>query len=191
MQDLLRRYANLEPRPPQTMPPWLHDLLAFFSIPEVGLPALFIIALLSATLLPMGSEPALVGLLLLSPELFWPAIITATLGNTLGGSMSWLMGAGANYAYQSRLTKQATNQSNLCKTQHHHSEPIHRKAVQWLSRFGAKTCLLSWLPVIGDPLCALAGWLRLPFWPCVWYMLIGKFLRYWLLTLFWLYVLDK
>ena len=49
-------------------------------------------------------------------------------------------------------------------------------------RFGAKTCLLSWLPGVGDPLCAVAGWLKLPFWPCVGYMAIGKFLRYVVLT---------
>jgi membrane protein YqaA with SNARE-associated domain len=37
---------------------------------------------------------------------------------------------------------------------------------------------VSWLPGIGDPLCAVAGWLRLPFWPCVFYMGLGMFLRY-------------
>ena len=47
-----------------------------------------------------------------------------------------------------------------------------------MQRYGAPACLLSWLPFIGDPLCALAGWLRLPFWPCVGYMAAGKFLRY-------------
>ena len=52
------------------------------------------------------------------------------------------------------------------------------RALQWLQRFGPKACLLSWLPVVGDPLCAVAGWLKLPFWPCVGYMAIGKFLRY-------------
>ena len=42
---------------------------------------------------------------------------------------------------------------------------------------------------MGDPLCAVAGWLRLPFWPCAGYMLIGKFLRYLLMTtaLLWLF----
>ena len=49
-------------------------------------------------------------------------------------------------------------------------------------RFGAKACLLSWLPVVGDPLCAVAGWLKLPFWPCVVYMTIGKFGRYLVMT---------
>jgi len=48
--------------------------------------------------------------------------------------------------------------------------------------------LLSWLPVVGDPLCAVAGWMRLPFWPCVFYMALGKLARYTLLTagLLWL-----
>ena len=52
------------------------------------------------------------------------------------------------------------------------------KALAWLERFGPKACLLAFLPVVGDPLCALAGWLRLPFWPCVGYMAVGEFLRY-------------
>ena len=45
-----------------------------------------------------------------------------------------------------------------------------------------KACLLGWLPVVGDPLCTLAGWLKLPFWPCLVYMLIGKFFRYVVMT---------
>jgi membrane protein YqaA with SNARE-associated domain len=52
----------------------------------------------------------------------------------------------------------------------------------WLQRFGAKACLLSWLPIVGDPLCAVAGWLKLPFWPCLAYMAIGKFARYLTMT---------
>jgi membrane protein YqaA with SNARE-associated domain len=41
---------------------------------------------------------------------------------------------------------------------------------------------MAWLPVVGDPLCAVAGWLRLPFWPCLAYMAVGKFARYVLMT---------
>ena len=62
------------------------------------------------------------------------------------------------------------------------------KAIEWLERLGPKACLLAWLPIVGDPLCAVAGWLRLPFWPCVGYMLIGKFLRYVTMTAALLYV---
>ncbi|MFW9594294.1 MAG: DedA family protein, partial [Macromonas sp.] len=45
------------------------------------------------------------------------------------------------------------------------------------------------LPVVGDPLCAVAGWLRLAFWPCVAYMAMGKALRYVAMTsgLLWLF----
>jgi membrane protein YqaA with SNARE-associated domain len=50
--------------------------------------------------------------------------------------------------------------------------------------------LLAWLPGIGDPICTLGGWLKLPFWPCVCYMAIGKFLRYLTMTLLLLYVPD-
>ena len=56
------------------------------------------------------------------------------------------------------------------------------RALQWLERFGARACLMSWLPVVGDPLCAVAGWLKLPFWPCLAYMAVGKFFRYLMMT---------
>ena len=59
----------------------------------------------------------------------------------------------------------------------------HRdRAERFFARYGIWSLLLSWLPVVGDPLCAVAGWLRLPFWPCVAYMAVGKFLRYLLMT---------
>ena len=64
----------------------------------------------------------------------------------------------------------------------HNQSRWHRVARYWLRKYGAKACLLSWLPVVGDPLCAVAGWLRLPFWACVGYMAVGKFLRYTLMT---------
>jgi membrane protein YqaA with SNARE-associated domain len=128
----------------------------------VGLTTLFIVALLSATLLPMGSEPALFGLLKLNPELFWPAVLVATAGNTIGGAISWWMGYGAERAFEK--VKQR--------------KPAEVKALQWLERFGPKACVLAFLPVVGDPLCVVAGWTRLPFWPCVGWMALGKFLRY-------------
>jgi membrane protein YqaA with SNARE-associated domain len=59
---------------------------------------------------------------------------------------------------------------------------MHLHALRWLEKLGPIACLLAWLPLVGDPLCAVAGWLRLPFWRCVFYMAIGKFLRYVALT---------
>lgn len=152
---------------PSAIPTWLLAATHWLSLPEVGLSTMFLVAFASATLLPMGSEPALFALVKLNPELFWPAIAVATAGNTLGGALTWWMGLGAH-----RLVD--------------HARPAHSghqlRALGWLQRLGPRACLLSWLPGVGDPLCAVAGWLRLPFWPCVTYMAIGKLARYLSLT---------
>ena len=153
------------------MDEWIPQLIAALALPQFGLSTVFVISLISATLLPMGSEPAVFGLVKLNPELFWPAIFVATIGNTLGGAITWWMGYGAERAYE-----------------HYANKPMEGRALGWLRRFGARGCLLSWLPGVGDPLCAVAGWLRLPFWPCLGYMAIGKFLRYLVMTAFLLQV---
>ena len=144
------------------MDAWLHTLLALLALPRFGLSTVFIVALISATLLPLGSEPAVFGLVKLDESLFWPAVLVATAGNTVGGAISYWMGYGAEKAYE--------------RVSHH--KPHELRVLTWLQRFGARACLLSWLPLFGDPLCAVAGWLKLPFWPCVAYMAIGKFGRY-------------
>lgn len=177
------------------MEPWMTALmqsaLAWLAIPQVGLGAVFAIAFVSATLLPMGSEPAVFGLVKLQPEMFWPAVLVASLGNTLGGALTWWMGAGAQRAAE-RLHHRhrhglAHGGQGVGAASAPRSRADHR-AMQWLQRFGPKACLLSWLPVVGDPLCAVAGWLRLPFWPCVAYMAVGKFARYLTMTAFLLWV---
>ena len=154
---------------------WLNDplaqLLSALALPQFGLSTLFVISLLSATLLPMGSEPAVIALVELNRSMFWPAVGVATLGNTLGGAISWWMGMGAHQAVDKLRQAPAAG---------------HGRATAWLLRFGPKACLLSWLPIVGDPLCAVAGWLRLPFWPCVLFMAIGKFARYLTMTGLWL-----
>jgi len=147
------------------MPDWFNHLMQLLALPEYGLSTVFVVAFVSATLLPMGSEPAVFGLIKLNPELFWPAILVATADNTLGGAVSWAMGLGAHKAVD--------------KARGHH---VDVRALQWLERFGPKACLMSWLPVVGDPLCAVAGWLKFPFWPCLAYMAIGKFARYLTMT---------
>src|SRR5678816_4880199 len=75
---------------------WLEPILAFLALPRFGLSTLFVAAFVSATLLPVGSETALFGLLKLNPELFWSALFVATAGNTLGGMADWWMGYGAH-----------------------------------------------------------------------------------------------
>jgi len=124
---------------------WIHQLPAWLALPEFGLSTVFVIAFVSATLLPMGSEPAVFGLVKLNPELFWPAIAVATAGNTLGGTLTWWMGRGAHTALNRRR-----------------DSPSHLRALAWLQKLGPKACLLSWLPGVGDPLCAVAGWLKMP-----------------------------
>jgi membrane protein YqaA with SNARE-associated domain len=52
------------------------------------------------------------------------------------------------------------------------------KAVGWLKRYGAATLLLSWMPVIGDLLCLLAGWMRISWGPVLVFLCLGKALRY-------------
>lgn len=147
------------------MDAWIEPLLATLALPQFGLSTVFVVAFISATLLPMGSEPAVFGLVKLNPDLFWPAVLVATAGNTLGGGVSWWMGYGAERAWE-KVTRRK----------------LEARALLWLERLGPKACLLSWLPAIGDPLCAVAGWMRLPFWPCLAYMAIGKFFRYVVMT---------
>ncbi len=147
------------------MAEWMNHLLDLLALPQYGLGTVFVVSFVSATLLPLGSEPAVFGLVKLNPELFWPAIAVATLGNTLGGAVDWWMGFGAHQVVD----------------KYRHS-PTHLKVLQWLERLGPRACLFSFLPVVGDPLCAVAGWLKLPFWPCVGYMAIGKLLRYVVMT---------
>ncbi|MBU3550211.1 YqaA family protein [Polynucleobacter sp. MWH-Berg-3C6] len=147
----------------------LQHFFGWFGLPSVGLPAVFISAFVSATLLPVGSEPILFGYTTLNPDLYWVAIFVATIGNTLGGMFDWWLGYVANKGIK----------SDVAKTDGHLRE--------WLIEWGPKMLLLSWLPGFGDPLCIAAGWLRLAWFPCLIYMFIGKLLRYltmtWLLTL--------
>ena len=137
---------------------WLLQLIA---APEVGLTSVFLISFISATLLPLGSEPAVFAVIKANPALFWAAIGVATLGNTLGGMVDYWMGYRAKQAF---------------------AKERDTRWFRWLARYGAKTMLLAWVPGIGDPICSQAGWLRLPFWPSVGYMAIGKFLRYQTMT---------
>lgn len=145
---------------------WLLDILA---VPDVGLTSVFVVSVISATLLPMGSEPAVFAVAKANGGLFWPAILVATVGNTIGGIIDYWMGYEAKQVF---------------------AKERETHWFGWLQRFGAKTMLLAWLPAVGDPLCTLGGWLKLPFWPCVFYMAVGKFLRYVMMTSLLLYVPD-
>lgn len=147
------------------MEAWLQQLITTLALPQFGLSTVFVVSFISATLLPLGSEPVVFGLVKINPGLFWPAIVVGTVGNTLGGGVTWAMGWGSR-----RIVNKYNDSRN------------HLRALNWLRKIGPRACLLSWLPGVGDPLCAVAGWLQMPFWPCLLYMAIGKFLRYLLMT---------
>ena len=74
----------------------LGALLAALALPKFGLSTVFIVSLVSATLLPLGSEPAVLGLIQLNPAEYWPVIFVATAGNTLGGALDWWLGYGSH-----------------------------------------------------------------------------------------------
>ena len=113
------------------MEAWIQSLFAALALPKFGLSTVFLVSFVSATLLPLGSEPALFGLVKLNPDMFWPGILVATAGNTLGGALTWWMGYGA----EARLRA------------HGAQEGAASAPSRWLERFGAKACLLAWLPV--------------------------------------------
>lgn len=119
--------------------------------------ALFVSSFLAATLLPGGSEVVLFGVLKLHPQQLWPALAVATLGNTLGGMSSYLIG---------RIIPQKNAMKGLAQVR----------------RYGTPVLLLSWVPILGDPLCVAAGWLRLNAWWAALYIAVGKFVRYWVVA---------
>ena len=119
--------------------------------------SLFTSSFLSATLLPGSSEAVLVALLVAGAGPVWALILIATIGNSLGGMTNVILGRFFPQRIQSRW---------------------QGKAKDWLARFGPATLLLSWVPLIGDLLCLLAGWLRLSMGPVVFFLCLGKALRY-------------
>ena len=132
--------------------------MSAYLTPDLSLWGLFMSSLLGATLLPGGSELVLVGVLKLHPELLWPALLLGTLGNTLGGMVTFGMG------WMLPQTQQL-------------------KHVEKVRRYGTPALMLAWLPLIGDALCLAAGWLRLNWWQAALFMAIGKFARYWVIAL--------
>lgn len=148
----------------------MYQAIGWFSLPQNGLLTVFLVALVSATLLPMGSEPAVFAYVSLRPDLFWLAVLVATVGNTLGGIVNYWLGRGAK---QVLAPEQQT------------------RYLRWFERLGPKALAFSFLPVVGDPLCAVAGWLRLPLLPCTLWMALGKFCRYVVMTGALLWVPDS
>jgi membrane protein YqaA with SNARE-associated domain len=137
------------------------------ALAELG--GLFLVALGAASLLPLQSEPLLVGLLLLGEQPAWLLVAVASLGNTLGSVVNWWLGR------------------QVVRWRDRRWFPVKPAALDraagWYRRWGHWSLLLSWAPVIGDPLTLAAGVLREPFGRFVLLVGIAKTGRYVVLAL--------
>ena len=130
--------------------------------------SLFLISLGAATILPFGSEPAVIGLLA-GGTLPWQGIVlVASIGNVLGSIINWLLGRSFTHFQDRRWFP--VNQKTMARAQ------------GWYHRYGRASLLLSWVPIIGDPLTVAAGVLREPLWSFTLLVAIAKTGRYMALT---------
>ncbi len=125
--------------------------------------ALFVLSFLAATILPLGSEWLLV-LLLVEGHQPLPMLALATMGNTLGAITTYAIGLyGGPWLIRKVLRINIEQQ---------------QRAELYYSKYGSWSLLLSWLPIIGDPLCLAGGILRVGFIRFFVLVMIGKFARY-------------
>lgn len=133
-------------------------------------------ACIAATLLPMQSEAALVALLAAEPNAVYSLVLVASLGNIIGSQINWWLG------------------SQLQRWQSRRWFPVSpaqlERAQDWYQRHGRWSLLLSWLPIVGDPLTLVAGVLREPFWRFTLLVSIAKSGRYAVLAYVTLYFLS-
>jgi membrane protein YqaA with SNARE-associated domain len=127
--------------------------------------ALFTSSFLAATLLPGGSEAVLFGVLTIHPQLYWPALGVASLGNTLGGMSSYAIG------------RFLPDEKALLK-----KSGGSKRGLEWVRKHGSPVLLLAWVPLIGDLICVAAGWLRINWIPVLLFMGAGKLARYWIIA---------
>ena len=127
---------------------------------------LFISAFISSTVFPGGSEAVLAYLVSDATHPLFLLITIATIGNTLGAMTSWGIGRLISIRYSAARLSKVSQQ----------------KAVEHLHKYGSPILLLSWLPVIGDPLCVAAGWLRIHWLPALVFIAVGKLCRYWVVV---------
>ena len=128
----------------------------------VSLWGLFLSSFISATLLPGGSEAVLAMLARAQQYDPWLLLALASSGNTLGALTTWILGylLARRFPLEDRLSSR------------------QRQAVTRMRKWGSPALLISWLPLIGDPLCFAAGYLRLPFAWSLLFIGLGKTARY-------------
>ncbi|WP_129775938.1 YqaA family protein [Peristeroidobacter soli] len=138
-------------------------------MPDLAIYAgLFLVAFLAATFLPMQSEAALVGLLLTDNYPASLLVTVASVGNVLGATLNWGLG---------RWVERFSERSWF---------PVQPATLEryraWYQRYGKWSLLLSWVPLIGDPLTVIAGVLREPLPVFLLLVTVAKVGRYLVLT---------
>lgn len=130
--------------------------------------SLFAAAFLAATIFPAQSEALLLALIVGGSHSVGWLVLVATLGNTLGSVLNWWLG---RYLHHFR---------------HRRWFPVSEKtlnaAEQRFQKYGLWSLLLSWVPIIGDPLTVVAGLLRVPFWTFLFLVGVAKGMRYLLIS---------
>jgi len=129
--------------------------------------ALFFSALISSTLFPGGSEALLIYRLQDTNSNVYLLVLMATFGNVLGSIITYYMG---KYGFQLSHRWFRVSEDKLARAEHH------------FQRFGTPALLFAWLPIIGDPLCLVAGVLRYNIYLFIALVGIGKLARYTLLA---------
>lgn len=128
-----------------------------------GLLSLFLLSLCASTLIPIGSEWLLVALLLQGEDAT-AAVLVATIGNSLGGASSYLVGRlGSDWLAEKVL--------RITSSRRERSEALFEK-------YGSWSLFFSWLPIVGDPLCLVGGLLKIHFGRFSLLVVSGKGVRY-------------
>jgi membrane protein YqaA with SNARE-associated domain len=126
--------------------------------------SIFATAFLAATILPGSSELLLVALLFERPAESGTLLVVATIGNTLGSVVNWVLGRAFLHFADRRWFPVSKRQLD--------------RASEWFRRYGLWSLLLAWFPVVGDALTVIAGALRVKILPFVALVAAGKALRY-------------
>ena len=130
---------------------------------NLGLFGLFLACLLSATIIPFSSEAIVAGALALGYQR-WAIVVVATLGNTAGGMISFWMGWLCKWEWLEKYFK--IKREKLERFRSH------------IEKYGVWAALLTWLPIVDDPLAIAMGFMRLNPWWTMLIMLLGKAVRY-------------
>jgi membrane protein YqaA with SNARE-associated domain len=121
-------------------------------------------AFVAATVFPLQSEAVLVGLMLTGDHAVWLLVLVASLANTAGSVVNWWLG-GVIHRYRNRRWFPASPEALA-------------RAEGWYRRWGHWSLMLSWAPIIGDPLTVIAGVLREPLWRFLILVALAKTGRY-------------